>query len=574
MAAIVAIGAVSPLGMGEAAWSNGAIGERARCAIARDALLERAGLRKPFAARTMGVHLAPAEGVDPAKQMLLASLLQIEPGLRAGARLGVAIGTSSGGMASAERLYASDGTFGPELARDATYHAPFQAVLDRIRSLGHRVERAVHPLTACSASTLALGLGLRWIEAGICDQVIAGGYDVLTVFVAAGFEALGATTAAPPPRPFRKGRDGMSLGEGCALFLLAPGDDPAALAHIVGFGASGDAVHLTAPDRTGGGLARSAQRAIADAGIAASTIDLVSVHGTSTPFNDPMEAKAIAAVLARPTVPVVASKATIGHTLGAAGALETALVVDALGRGIIPATAGEGELDIEVGAAPRERNEAARVRAALKLSAAFGGANAALVITRADLLTIARSVTSPRAVRVVAHVEVGSGVDVAELSARSGIPRERLARMDLTAHLALSAVSALAEKVGRDRLRGAGVVLGTALATLDVNDAFAEGMRRKGAAFAEGRRFAYTTPNASAGECAMAFALTGPNVAVGRGVDAAVEAREVASDLLAAGDAERVVVIDLEPCGPVTARLSQITGMNANFGARATLLEV
>src|SRR5207302_20528 len=148
------------------------------------------------------------------------------------------------------------------------------------------------------------------------------------------------------------------------------------------FGASGDAVHLTAPDREGRGVARAAQSAIERAGIDASSVDLVSVHGTSTPFNDPMEHKAIALALGARArdVAVHAAKASIGHTLGAAGALESALVVDALRRGIVPATAGEGAIDPDAPAAVVTHVESRTLRAALKLTSAFGGANAAIVL--------------------------------------------------------------------------------------------------------------------------------------------------------------------------------------------------
>lgn len=583
---VLAIGAVSPLGIGRAAWCVGEPGAPATTRIGRDETLAAAGLRKPFAARTTAVHVQ-VEG-DPATALLMAALSQIEADIPAGARLGVAIGTSSGGMATAERLFAArrDGASiadAPKAGRDssiaaladgATYHAPFRALLAALTARGHRVVRSTHPVTACSASTIAIGLATRWLDAGAIDVAIAGGYDALTVFVAAGFEALGATTGTPPPRPFRVGRDGMSLGEGAGLFLLARPRDASPLARIAGFGAAGDAVHLTAPDRTGGGLASAAQRALAH--VDRASIDLVSVHGTSTPFNDPMESKAIARALARPIgdVTVHAAKATIGHTLGAAGVLESALAIDALRRGVVPATPGEGELDPEVGARPLSTNERGNVRAVLKLSAAFGGANAALALLPADASVTAVS-TTRWAVREVAAAQVDAAdadrFDVIEAS--SGVSRERLARMDQVCRLALHAVGKLSAETSRELLRGAAIVLGSVLATIDVNAVYDDGLRRRGAAHAEGRRFAYTTPNAAAGECAIAFGLTGPNVAVSRGPDAATEAEEVAQDLIAAGDAERVVVVDVDAEGPVAIELAQATGWPVRFGARARLLE-
>lgn len=563
---VLAIGAVSPLGAGVQAWSLGAIGAPAACSVREDEVLRAAGLRKPFAAR-----VAIDRGRDPAVTMLLAAYAQIADAIPSG-RLGVAIGTSSGGMATAERLFATRAAgVDPTLADAATYHGPFRALL---RTMDREVVRATHPVTACSASTIAIGIAMRWLESEQVDVAIAGGYDALTTFVAAGFEALGATTAAPPAKPFRVGRDGMSLGEGAGLFVLVrAGTARDALARIAGFGAAGDAVHLTAPDRTGGGLARAASRALR--GIDPREVDLVSVHGTSTPFNDPMESKAIATALGRPIVEVDvhAGKASIGHTLGAAGVLESALAIDALRRGVAPATAGEGELDPEVEARPNVRNEAKPIRAVLKLSAAFGGANAALAIVPAD--RDVKVAIERRAVREVARVEVRDVLcDVLDpVVEASGVARERLARMDHPCRLALWACGKLAGEVGRERLKGAGIVLGTALATIDVNAVYDEGMRRKGAAFAEGRRFAYTTPNAAAGECAMAFGLTGPNLAVSRGWDAAVEAEEVARDLIAAGDAEAVVVVDVDARGPVAREVAAAVGVDVPWGARARLLE-
>lgn len=593
---VLAIGAVSPLGLDEAAWSNGPIGAPARSAIGRDPALEAAGLRKPFAGRVMGRLLEPDEG-DPATVILLRALAPIEAhlvGVGASvprrARLGVAIGTSSGAMSSAERLFAAQrggDAIAPSLARDATYHAPFRALLARLTAIGITPVRSAHLLTACSSSTLAIGLAMRWLALGECDLALAGGYDALTTFVAAGFEALGATTASPPPRPSRVARDGMSLGEGAALFVLARSGTPAAvsergcLARLAGFGASGDAVHLTAPDRTGGGLARAAEVALADAGVAPAAIGLASVHGTSTAFNDPMEAKALTRALptgaggAGAAVAIHAAKATIGHTLGAAGALETALVIDAIQRGLLPATPGDGALDPEAPTGVREHNEARPLQAALKLSSAFGGANAALVVVRADADVPARATRARerQGVRLAGACELPAAIDLALLSLQTGIARDRLARMDATSHLALAAVSALAEAQGRDRLRGAGLVVGTCLATIDVNALYDEALRRRGGAHAEGRRFAYTTPNAAAGECAIAFALTGPNLAVGRGEDAWDEAEEIARDLIAAGDAERMVVVGLEAEGPMARLQASLAPFAVRFGARALLLE-
>ncbi len=578
---IVAIAAISPLGEGEAAWSVGELDAPARETIVHDAALAAEGLRKPYAARAI---FTADPSIDRATDLLLQTFDRLPLELPAGARLGVALGSSSGGMSSAEKLFdrlREGAEVEPALADAATYHAPFRALVDRLRARDVVITRASHVLTACSASTIALGLGTHWLDEGECDLVLAGGYDALTTFVAAGFEALGATTAAPPPRPFRLERDGMSLGEGAALFVLQrPDAGKRALARIDGFGIAGDAVHLTAPDREGGGLARSALAAMSMAGIGPDDVDLVSLHGTSTPFNDPMEAKAISRVLGSraEVVPVHAAKASIGHTLGAAGALETALLVDALRRGIVPATAGSGELDPAASTTGRTQNErTSSLRRALKLSSAFGGANAALVVSAATTSPNRRpsAPTNARAVvRELAAVEISSVVDLDVVAKVSGVPRERLARMDGGSHLALGVVGTLAAEVGRERLRGAGIVLGSVMATIDLNALYFSTIRTRGAAFAEGRKFAYTTPNAAAGECAIAFGLTGPNVCVGSGLAVADEAREVAGDLLRSGLAKTVVVVVVDAVGPVARRVADLGRWDVKFGGRAMLLTV
>jgi 3-oxoacyl-[acyl-carrier-protein] synthase-1/3-oxoacyl-[acyl-carrier-protein] synthase II len=578
MARVIAVGAVSPLGRGDAAWSVGELGAAATTTIARDDALVDAGLRKPFAARVRPAASATI-GIDPATAILFEAFGAISSYLRRGDRIGVAVGSSSGAMTSATAFFAADRAHTSDAsdARAGTYAAPFVALVARMRALDLDVARTTHVLTACASSTIAIGLGKRWLDADECDLVVAGGYDALTIFVAAGFEALGATTAMVPPRPLCLDRDGMSLGEGAGLLVLGPDARATAISPRVfvrGFGASGDAVHLTAPDRAAGGMVRAAARALDDGAVDASEIDLVSLHGTATPFNDPMESRAAIELFGdrAEAIPVCASKATIGHALGAAGALETALVIDALSRALVPATPLEGRFDTTLSLRPRSTIERADLRAALKLSAAFGGANAALVLARSDRPEVKRA-SDPAAIVERARAVVEGSPDLATLAARLGLTADRLARMDASTHLALAAVAALADQVGRDALVGSALVLGTFVATTEVNAIYDAGIAHKGARFAEARRFAYTTPNAAAGECAIAFALTGPNVCVGRGPDAALEADEVARDLLRGGDAGRVVVVTTETAGDLSRAIVEAAGGIARPGSSAWLLE-
>lgn len=571
-ACAIAVGAVSGLGLGPEAYRGAVAGEPARSAIRRDAELEAAGLTRPFAARApaaLGVIPGPDRATDLLRAALaqaLAALDEARPGWRA-ERLGIAVGTSSGGMLTATRFFAAraDGEATAALARGATYFAPLDDALAEAGLGG--VARRTQILAACAASSIAAGLALRWLSLDLCDVVLAGGYDGVSVFVASGFEALRATTASCP-RPFRLGRDGMSLGEGAAIAALVRGDDTRGarvLARFAGFGASNDAVHLTAPDRTGAGLARAGAAALADAGLAAARIDLVSAHGTSTPFNDAMESRAIAALFAGAEAPVVHPfKAQIGHTLGAAGILEALAAADALASGVLPAAAGHDSgaaLDPDAPARVLDHAEPAGargLRGALKLSAAFGGSNAALVLVPPDAASgrPARAVR-PVYLRAFARVEA---VDLVALAAATGIARDRLARLDTLCRLGLAAVTGLAAEVGRDALAGAGVVAGHALATLDTNEGFDARRRARGATAVEPRVFPATSPNALTGECAIVYKLTGPSFAVGAGLDGAMEALRAAVELVAAGDAEAMVVVAADDAGPAARALVDLAG--------------
>jgi 3-oxoacyl-[acyl-carrier-protein] synthase-1/3-oxoacyl-[acyl-carrier-protein] synthase II len=579
---VLAVGAVSALGLGRAAYQSAFEGEPARVALARDPALQAAGLAKPFAGRapsSLGVPPSEDRALDllsSAFSQVIASLDAVRPAWRS-ERVGVAIGTSSGGMLMAERFFAGRAAgLTPEelepLARGATYFAPFAGALE-IHGLKGAVKQT-QVLAACSASTIAIGLAMRWLDRGACDIALAGGYDGLSVFVASGFEVLRATTAGRP-RPFRAGRDGMSLGEGAGIVALVRGDDARGappLFWIPGFGASTDAVHITAPDRTGAGLERAGRAALTDAGLLDSPIDLVSAHATATPFNDAMESKAIAALTSNGSPCVHPFKAQIGHTLGAAGVLEALAAADALREGVAPAAAGDGDLDPEAPALLLERGERRDLRLALKLSAAFGGANAALALATERR---GRRPNPPRPVFVRAHAHV-TAADLAALSAATGVPKDRLARLDALCRLGVSAVAALAALVGRDALRGAGIVAGHALATLDTNELFDARRRARGPTAVEPRAFPATSPNALPGECAILYQLTGPSFAASAGLDGATEGFLGAAELVAAGDADRMIVVAADDAGPVARDLLRFAGLShrpLERGAVALLLD-
>jgi 3-oxoacyl-[acyl-carrier-protein] synthase-1/3-oxoacyl-[acyl-carrier-protein] synthase II len=567
VAAIVAFAAASALGVGRAAFDVGGPGEQPRHAWAK-----RAG-GKPFAR----VGACNADRAQRPRALLELGLRQLAEQLSEydanwrRRRVGVIVGTSSGGFAALERALAADAPAGHPDWQKSSYFAALDAVA---ASLERPPERLVSLYAACASSTLAIGLGLRWLELDEVDLVITGGYDAESDWVGAGFDVLKATSSGQP-RPFRAERDGMALGEGVALLALT-GDAQARFGHVRGFGASTDAVHITAPDRSGEGLARAATAALSDAALKPSDVDFVSVHGTGTSFNDAAEAAALRRVFgaAATELHLHAFKPVVGHTLGAAGALEALAALSGLENGVLPASASPGTPMPELPARLLHQNQAYPVEHCLKLSTAFGGANAALVLSRRA------APTQQRARRPVYLVAAGSAcreLDLARLNGLLVAPIERLPRSDMLSELAVAAAAeALRDAAERgldyDRAR-TGVVVGSVGATLQANAEFGARLLARGPEHAEPRRFPGTSPNAGAGHVAIAFGLGALSHAVGAGPHAAIEALAVARDWISAGDADALVVVGAELAGPTPERALAAQGVKGpESGGFALLL--
>ena len=239
--------------------------------------------------------------------------------------------------------------------------------------------------TACSSSAKVFASARRLLADGLCDAVVAGGADAFTRTVVEGFHALEALSPQRA-RPLCADRDGISLGEGAALFVMrraddvADGDEPPTL--LLGVGESSDAYHLTAPDPEGKGAEASMRAALADAGLAPGDIDYVNLHGTGTTYNDAMECAAVQRVFGE-AVAVSSTKPLTGHCLGAAGAVEAALCWIALqrGRGLPPHVAGPVDAALAPFRIPAV-GDATSVRTALSNSFAFGGSNATVILGR------------------------------------------------------------------------------------------------------------------------------------------------------------------------------------------------
>jgi 3-oxoacyl-[acyl-carrier-protein] synthase II len=300
----------------------------------------------------------------------------------------VLIGTTSGGMSFGEDYYRL--LYRNDHLRNApgliANYPPQKPVVDALEKFGIRTGCQIIA-NACASGTNAIGHAFECVRSGRYQSVLTGGYDALSELVFVGFDSLQASTPEKC-RPFDRQRTGMVLGEGAAIFALEELDSAQArgakiLAEISGYGISTDNHHLTQPDPSGVGARQAMEQALQSARLEASAVDYINAHGTATPFNDAAEAKAVNDLFGS-HVPISSTKSMLGHSLGAAGAIEAAFCVLALQNQFLPAninfrTCDHG-VDLNIVA---NQSSSARVRTILSNSFGFGGTNAAIVIQQA-----------------------------------------------------------------------------------------------------------------------------------------------------------------------------------------------
>jgi 3-oxoacyl-[acyl-carrier-protein] synthase II len=254
------------------------------------------------------------------------------------------------------------------------------------------------PTSACASGNNAIGEAFHLIRRGLQDVVIAGGAEsAITPLGVGGFSAMKAlSTRNDEPerasRPFDKERDGFIIAEGSGVLILEEREKAikrGAKIHgeVIGYGANGDAHHITAPAPEGEGAARCMRLALKDAGVAPSDIDYINAHGTSTEYNDANETQAIKKVFGEHAfkLPVSSTKSMTGHLLGAAGAVEGVFSVLALAHGIIPPTINyeNPDPDCDLDYVPNQARRA-DIRVALSNSFGFGGTNACVIFRRSE----------------------------------------------------------------------------------------------------------------------------------------------------------------------------------------------
>ncbi|MFA3875976.1 beta-ketoacyl synthase [Streptomyces sp. MMCC 100] len=397
--AVTGLGLVTAAGLGvDATWEGVLRGESAG---AKDDRL--AGLPVDIACAVPG--LEPARHVDRRSVLIHDRFVQLaivaareavadaglDPLTWDGARVGVVVGCGLGGVSTWETQHRRLLERGPEAVSALLVPmlvpnmAAGHLAMD-LRALGPNLVTA----TACASGGTALGTAARLLQDGTCDIVVAGGSEAgVSPLMVTGFAQMGALSRrveepAAASRPFDADRDGFVIGEGSGMLVLERASDAEARgatvrARLVGHGASADAHHVTAPDPEGAGALRAMEAALAQAGVTGHDIDHVNAHGTSTPLNDAVEAAVLHRLLGDGAT-VTSTKGVLGHTLGAAGAIEAALTVLCVERSTVPPTANlrrqDAAVDLDVVAgAPREQ----KVELAMSNSFGFGGQNAVLV---------------------------------------------------------------------------------------------------------------------------------------------------------------------------------------------------
>jgi 3-oxoacyl-[acyl-carrier-protein] synthase II len=411
--------------------------------------------------------------------------------------------------------------------------------------------RAATVCSACSSGAVALALGAHWVLAGNAPVVLAGGVDALCRMTFAGFNALGALDPEPC-RPFDVTRRGLTLGEGAAFLVLesearARARGARVLGWLSGWAVGAEAHHATHPEPTGARAAALIRSAIERAGLSPADVDYVNAHGTGTLHNDAMEALALERAFGEHVgrVRVSSSKAQLGHALGAAGALEAAMTVLALDRGVAPHTAGLVEpadaiLNHVIGApAPGP------LRSALSNSFGFGGLDAVLLFEARDRPARAEP-RMPATLLVTGVGSVGAGAD---------LDPERSRRFDPVTTGATAAAQQALGVAGLAPER-AGLVVANAYGNVERSLKFLDRVLFQGPRSTPPAEFPHLVHSAPAGHASIYLGLSGPVFSVCEGELGAESAVASALAMIELGTADAVLAGAIESIDPVVVELS------------------
>ena len=395
---VTGAGIVTALGSG---WAVNADGFRSgRCGASPVSLFDVSRQRVKFAAEAQFSSQIPEtrlnsqqlSRLDRAGRLLLIAAQQAwqQAGWEPSENLPLVLGTTSGGIASGEAYYRQalehPNLHGGQTTRILAYnaHAQSRALAEAFGFQGSVINIA----NACATGSSAIGQAWELLRLGQAERVLTGGYDGLSQLVFSGFDSLQALSKTTC-RPFDAHRDGLLLGDGAAVLTLetlesARRRNAEILGEIVGYGSSVDIHHLTQPQPQGDAALLSMTRACQNARLEPAQIDYINAHGTGTPLNDAAEALAINRWAGEHAVNLAVSstKSSVGHLLGAAGAVEAVVCLMALREQWLPPEVSVDEVDPACAFSLVRQSTDAKINFALSNSFGFGGVNATLIFRR------------------------------------------------------------------------------------------------------------------------------------------------------------------------------------------------
>jgi 3-oxoacyl-[acyl-carrier-protein] synthase II len=577
--AVTGLGAVSALGFGASAmFRRLCAGERG---IGPVSLFDPLDARAGVVGEVSGLDVsAIAPGGDPTfsrtDAMALAAAREALAQAGRHGRLGVAVGGTTGGMLETEAslLGNASGPFEPERARRLLEHP-----LDRTATHLASVLGALRHSTvcaACASGAVAIARAVAWLERGEVDQALGGGADGLCRLTLFGFDSLGALDPGPC-RPFDRARRGLNLGEGAGFLLLEREETARArgaeiLAFLAGASVAAEAHHITHPDPSGAPAAELIRRALRSAGLEPASVGYVNAHGTGTPQNDAMEARALHAAFGELAgrVLVSSSKGQLGHTLGAAGALEAAVTVLGVAHGMAPPTAGLEDPEDTTLRHVMGRAAASSIDVALSCSFGFGGTGSVLVFEHAEApeRVAGEQAARPfmRQAAVTGSALLGAG------NVLEALDPERSRRFDRAAASVTFATRAALDDAALDPAR-TGLVAGSAYGSVERSVEFIRRVLAKGVRRANPAEFPHLVASAAPGNASLYLGLRGPVLGVAGSEASAESALDTALALLpfvdgglVAGSAEALDPVVMALLGPLRAGTDMVArGEGAGF---------
>ncbi len=470
----------------------------------------------------------------------------------------IILGTTTGGILTTEELLKKK----EQDKKQYRYHGLYTVADELARELGC-TGPALVVSTACSSGVVAIAIAMKMLRCGLARTVLAGGVDSLCRLTYFGFHSLQLVDRAGC-HPLDQNRQGMAVAEGSGMLLLTTEKPQNCHGVLLGAGLTCDAYHPAAPHPEGEGAFMAMQKALADAGLAPQDIGYINLHGTGTPENDLAESKAVRRLFT--TLPPLSSiKGASGHSLAAAGTVEAVVSTIVVNQGLMPANTGLQKVDPTLGLTPLTSPLEGSVKAVLSNSFGFGGNNGSLVIGAVNAWPhpTPRQV-SPGLPGLAVHgysCLTGAGGTAATLDRiRNGasaagmaelttiaktLPPRLIRRLKRLPRMALFlATQALAESPLKEQKPDA-VFMGTSWGALSETHDFLTRLEESKEQFPSPTDFVGSVHNGPAGQVAMLFGATGPNITTSGG-DYSFEQALLSADLMLGGSADPAFVLGVD----------------------------